>query len=184
MCGEKCPQTCYSCSLYGLHVTVLQLNCVLKTAADENSSWPTQHRSGGPGATAQLPPTSRPIVPRGAPRHAQFYALRRARLALQQPHQHVDQHAQEQKWCKRSKRFLHSQTCAPAGIYSGCFDIFTRRPRALPCTPNGEYSTFYSAFCYFLHLCNLPPFLLTSAFTAATRTTRPRAATRTRLRGA
>ena len=77
-----------------------------KTAADENSSWPTQHRSGGPGATAQLPPTSRPIVPRGAPRHAQFYALRRARLALQHPHQHVDQHAQEQNGVSVAKDFF------------------------------------------------------------------------------
>ena len=66
----------------------------------------TQHRSGGPGATAQLPPTSRPTAPRDAPRHAQFYALRRARLALQHPHQHVDQHAQEQNGVSVAKDFF------------------------------------------------------------------------------
>ena len=73
----------------------------------------TQHRSGGPGATAQQMPTSRTNAPHDAPRHAHFYTLRRARLALQQPHQHHDQHAQKQEYDERiTNIFTYGSVCS------------------------------------------------------------------------
>ena len=73
----------------------------------------TQHRSGGPGATAQQMPTPQTNAPHGAPRHAHFYTLRRARLALQQPHQHHDQHAQKQEYGERiTNIFTSGSVCS------------------------------------------------------------------------